>query len=56
MMKVAPGYEMLNSAEKDFCERKNILPTEYLELKIKIIREQCKCLGISDKLIIEKLT
>ncbi len=50
------NYDLLNSAEKEFCEKINILPSDYLDLKTKIIREQGKWRIISVKLMTEKLS
>ena len=38
-IKSALSYDILNHAEKELCERYNILPNDYLSLKVKIVRE-----------------
>jgi hypothetical protein len=50
-IKSALSYDTLNSQEKDFCEKLNLLPTDYLNLKVKIVREQGKVTPINEKLI-----
>ena len=50
-IKSALSYDILNSQEKDFCEKLNLLPTDYLNLKVKIVREQGKVTPINEKLI-----
>jgi hypothetical protein len=47
-IKSATNYDMLNQPEKELCEKHNLLPTEYLNLKMKIIREQSKVTIINE--------
>ena len=47
MLKSAPDYENLNNEERDLCEKLNILPREYLHLKLRVVREQAKNIAIS---------
>jgi len=49
------NYDLLHYSEKDFCERQNLLPSEYMNLKMKIVREQSKVTIINDQLIKEKI-
>jgi hypothetical protein len=52
---MAPGYELLNIQEKEFCELGNILPSDYQKIKIKVAREQAKLVPITTDVIKEKL-
>ena len=38
LLKASPNYDLLNVHEKSFCEQFNVLPSDYLDLKMKIIR------------------
>ena len=54
-IKSALNYDILSYAEKDLCEKYNILPSDYLSLKVKIIREQGKVTPINEQLIMGKI-
>ena len=54
-LKAAQYYEILNQAEKDLCEQNNILPNDYVNLKLKVIREQGRSSQITERTILEKL-